>query len=137
MKFLTEKNRDSMLFPRPDDGAVVQISPPGLAWLPAEGASGYRVQIRDGGGSLVYEKTIGSDPVHLPDQVLEAGDYKWDVAALDENGNESARRGEISFSTGPRWLRMSRARPARTSRCREEPPCSTRSRPSKPSDRHM
>ena len=33
MKFLTEKTRDSMLFPRPIDGTVVKISPPGLAWL--------------------------------------------------------------------------------------------------------
>jgi len=53
MRFLTERINDSMLFPRPDDGAVVQISPPGLAWLPAEGTSGYRVEIRNSNGTLV------------------------------------------------------------------------------------
>jgi len=45
MKFLTEKTKDGMLFPTPIDGSVVNISPPGLAWLPAEGAAGYRVEI--------------------------------------------------------------------------------------------
>ena len=55
MRFLTEKSKDGMLFPRPDDGVLVRITPPGLAWLPAEGASGYRVEIRNDGGALVYE----------------------------------------------------------------------------------
>jgi len=87
-----------MLFPRPADGMVVHISPPGLAWLPAEGAFGYRVEIRNSGGSLVYEKAIGSDPAHLPDRALEAGAYTWDVVALDAQGNEGARRGKLSFT---------------------------------------
>lgn len=98
MKFLAERNRDSMLFPRPADGMLIQISPPGLAWLPADEASGYRVEIKNSNGALVYEKTIGRDPVHLPDQVLESGKYTWDVAALDAQGNDSAQRGELSFT---------------------------------------
>jgi hypothetical protein len=87
-----------MLFPRPADGAVVEISPPGLAWLPAEGAAGYRVEVRKAGGGPVYEQEIGADPVHLPNRVLEAGDYTWDVVALDGEGKEAARRGEQSFA---------------------------------------
>ena len=98
MRFLTEKARDAMLFLRPLDGMVVRISPPGLAWLPAEGASGYRVEIQSRNGLMVYEKTIGSDPVHLPNQVLEPGDYVWDVVALDDAGEDAARRGELSFT---------------------------------------
>ena len=101
MKFLTDKTRDSMLFPRPLDGVTVQITPPGLAWLPAEDASGYRVEIRKDGGGLVYESTIGADPVHLPDKVLDPGSYVWDVIALDADGNEAARRGEQRFSIAP------------------------------------
>ena len=101
MVFLTEKSRDAMLFPRPLDGATVQISPPGLTWLPAEGADGYRVEIRRDGGGLVYEKNVGSDPVHLPDQVLEAGGYVWDVMALDGDGNDAARRGAQRFTIAP------------------------------------
>ena len=97
MVFLTEQG-ERMLFPCPYDGATVEITPPGFAWLPAEGASGYRVEIRDGGGSMVYEKAMGSDPVHLPDRALAPGSYTWDVMALDSQGNEAARRGEQSFS---------------------------------------
>jgi hypothetical protein len=98
MEFLREKTRDSMLFPRPLDGLQVEISPPGFSWLPAEGAGGYRLEIHRADGGVVYEKAIGSDPVHLPDVVLEPGDYAWDVIALDENGNDAARRGEWKFS---------------------------------------
>ena len=68
IKFLTERTNDAMLFPRPGAGEVVQISPPGLAWLPAEGASNYRVEIQNSSGALIYEKTSGNNPVHLPDQ---------------------------------------------------------------------
>ncbi|HIE27466.1 TPA: DUF4962 domain-containing protein, partial [Candidatus Poribacteria bacterium] len=98
MKFLTERINDAMLFPRPGDGEVVQISPPGLAWLPAEGAANYRVEIRNDAKTLVYENTVGSDPVHLPGRVLEPGAYTWDVIASDEQGNDRARRGEYSFT---------------------------------------
>ncbi|MFQ6042477.1 MAG: DUF4962 domain-containing protein, partial [Candidatus Poribacteria bacterium] len=98
MKFLTERINDAMLFPRPGDGEAVQISPPGLAWLPAEGAANYCVEIHNDDGALIYEKTVGSDPVHLPNQVLEPGAYTWDVVALDEQGNDNVRRGQQLFT---------------------------------------
>ena len=98
MDFLTEKSSDRMLFPRPLDGIDVNITPPGLAWLPAEGAADYRVVVHKAGGGLVYEKNVGADPVHLPDQVLEPGDYVWDVVALDDQGKEAGRRGALRFS---------------------------------------
>ncbi len=86
-----------MLFPGPADGASLPITPAGLAWLPCPGSAGYRVEILGQNGSRVYEKTIGSDPVHLPDRVLEPGRYLWDVIALDGSGNERTRRGRQSF----------------------------------------
>jgi len=98
MTFATERTHNAILFPCPADGATVEISPPGLAWLPAEGASGYRVEIREAGASVVYEKAEGKDPVHLPDRALAPGDYTWDVVALDDNGREIARRGSQSFT---------------------------------------
>jgi len=98
MTFLTEKSSDRMLFPRPLDGLDVHITPPGLAWLPAEGAANYRVEVHTAGGKAVYEKVVGADPVHLPDQVLEPGDYVWDVVALDDKGHEAGRRGKLRFS---------------------------------------
>ena len=88
MKFLTERTKDGMLFPRPTDNTIIRISPPGLSCLPAEGAFGYRVEIQDEEGKTLYSKTTGSDPVHLPDRVLPPGKYIWDVAGLDDQGNE-------------------------------------------------
>ncbi len=96
MTFLTDRP-DRMLFPGPRDGATVHISPPGLSWLPAEGASGYRVEIRQH-NRMVYQKVVGNDPVHLPDVVLVPGDYVWDVIALDDMGRDAARRGEHRFA---------------------------------------
>ena len=98
MRFLTERDRDQMLFPRPADGAVVDISPPGLAWLPAQGAGGYRVEIWDSSGDLIYQKDIGTEPIHLPDRVLDPGAYRWDVVAKDQYRRDKARRGEMSFT---------------------------------------
>ncbi len=98
MRFMTERTDNAILFPCPADGATVEVTPPGLAWLPAAGASGYRVEVRDRRGTLVYEKATGSDPVHLPDRVLEPGAYTWDVSALNDRGEEAARRGRRSFT---------------------------------------
>jgi len=72
-------------------------TPPGLTWLPAPGATGYRVQIKVRDHGIVYEKSIGADPVHLPDKVLEPGAYEWDILALDETGNVMDRHGVQSF----------------------------------------
>ena len=95
--FLKEKTSDRMLFPRPHDGAVVKISPVGLAWLPCPSAGAYRVEIFDKGGERLYRAAAGKDPVHCPDRVFPPGRYTWDVVALDGNGNEIARRGKRSF----------------------------------------
>jgi hypothetical protein len=96
-EFLKSKTEDAMLFPGPADGACVAVTPAGLAWLPCPGSAGYRIEIFRKNGGRVYEKSIGSDPVHLPDHVLEPGKYLWDVTALDGSGNERARRGKLSF----------------------------------------
>jgi hypothetical protein len=96
-RFLTAKTEDQMLFPCPADGASLSITPAGLAWLPCLGSASYRVEIVKKNGGRVYEKHSGSDPVHLPDRVLEPGAYLWDVVALDDAGKELARRGRQSF----------------------------------------
>jgi len=98
MGFLTERTDNAMLFPRPVDGATVEISPPGLAWLPADGASSYRVEISDAAGGTVHDADTGPHPVHLPDRVLEPGEYSWDVEALDADGKPFARRGHQRFT---------------------------------------
>jgi hypothetical protein len=91
-------SRNASLIPQPDDGAVVEISPPGLVWLPLERAASYRIELRSSRGALLYQGNVGSDPMHLPDQVLPSGAYVWDVVALDALGNECTRRGEQRFT---------------------------------------
>ncbi len=96
MEFLKER-KEGMLFPYPKDGETVLISPPGFAWLPAENASSYRIVVRSIKGDKIYEKEVGSDPEHLPDEVFKSGEYTWDVIAIDKNERE-IDRGEKSFS---------------------------------------
>lgn len=100
-QFLRERSSPRMLFPRPLDGMELRISPVGLAWLPCPDAAGYRVEIRDAGGHAVHERTVGKDPVHLPDQVFPAGRYEWDVIALNAAGTDMARRGWQSYTILP------------------------------------
>ncbi|UCE46618.1 MAG: DUF4962 domain-containing protein, partial [Phycisphaerales bacterium] len=100
-EFLKEKSSGRMLFPRPHDGAELPISPVGLAWLPCPAAADYRVDIFTANVSRVYSRNVGKDPVHLPDRVLPAGDYTWDVTAFDAGGTDVARRGKQSFTILP------------------------------------
>ena len=100
-EFLRKKTSDSMLFPRPSDGAALAISPVGLAWLPCPKARDYQVDIFEAGGSRIYSERVGGDPVHLPDRGFPAGDYTWDVIAFDEQGTDLARRGGRSFTILP------------------------------------
>lgn len=96
--FLRERTSGRMLFPRPANGVSLSISPVGLAWLPCPDAESYRVNIVAKDGRPIYDRRIGKDPVHLPDQVFPAGDYTWDVTALDGTGTDMARRGKQSFT---------------------------------------
>ena len=95
---LEKYGQKTMVLLQPLDGAVVQISPPSLVWRPTLGACGYHVEIRNSCEALAYEKTVGNDPVHLPDHVLPPGAYSWDVSALDAWGRERARQGRRSFT---------------------------------------
>jgi len=105
-EFLTKRSSGRMLFPRPAKGAELPISPVGLAWLPCPAAADYRVDIFEKTGSRIYSKNVGRDPVHLPDRVFPAGDYRWDVIAFDEQGTDIARRVRQSFTILPDAARL-------------------------------
>ncbi len=85
------------LFPQPAEGTVAGINPPGFAWWRAEGASSYRLLVRDAAGKIVYEAADLKDPVHLPSRALPPGEYGWDVEARDPSGATLARRGWWRF----------------------------------------
>ena len=41
----------------------------------------YRLRIEDESGSSVYQSGLLGDPVHIPNKVLPAGNYRWFVDA--------------------------------------------------------
>ena len=45
-----------MVFPRPEPGVTVGITPPGFAWLPATDAADYELRIQDDGGRLLCQR---------------------------------------------------------------------------------
>ncbi|MFC1717551.1 DUF4962 domain-containing protein, partial [Candidatus Poribacteria bacterium] len=95
--FPEERPRGNMAIPRPEDGETVAINPPGFVWNPAEGAASYRLEIYNGREQEIYAADGITDPLHLPDRQLSTGEYKWDLAALDQNGNVLGWRGKQKF----------------------------------------
>ncbi|MDP2684521.1 MAG: DUF4962 domain-containing protein [bacterium] len=97
MKFI-KKRSDKMLFPFPENGQVIDITPPGLSWMPATKAKNYKVVILTSEHEIIYEKDVGGDPVHLPDLILPPGNYYWDVLAQSEDLKTNIWRGKYEFS---------------------------------------
>ncbi len=93
-----ERQPARALFPTPAQGAEVRLNPPGFAWWRAQGAATYRLKIQNGNGHVAYEAEDLKDPVHLPDQTFDAGEYSWDVEACDASGSTVARRGWWRFT---------------------------------------
>ena len=81
-----EKRPERASYPRPDNGEVSEVSPPGFCWWRAgkPGHVHYKLKIHDGAGKLVHESPRLVDPVHAPDEILPSGEYSWIVKALDE-----------------------------------------------------
>ncbi len=85
------------LFPTPADGATVGINPPGFAWWRAPGAAAYRIRITQPNGRVAHVAEGMVDPVHLPAGTLPPGEYRWEVEALDAQGQVLALRGAQRF----------------------------------------
>ncbi len=87
-------------YPRPLDGEILDISPPGFCWWPAgkRGTVRYRVKILGEAGEAAYQSPVVEDPAHAPDQVLPAGKYTWTVEAIDSSGSVVATRDPQSFT---------------------------------------
>ena len=94
---LATRRRNAALVPTPPDGATVDISPPGLAWSPVDGARSYGVEIRADGGGAVH-RGVTRAPVHLPARVLPPGSYSWNVTAFDAQGAALSERGWHRFA---------------------------------------
>jgi hypothetical protein len=87
-------------FNRPLADLVTDLSPPGFCWWRAapRGEVNYRLRIEDASGNSVYQSGLLGDPVHVPNIVLPAGDYRWFVDALDEQEKVLTTRNAQNFS---------------------------------------
>jgi len=76
-------------FSRPENGDVLDVSPPGFSWWRAApaGKASYRLKVLDDAGAEAYRSTGLNDPVCVPERALPAGKYTWTVDALSANGS--------------------------------------------------
>ncbi|MBR4959806.1 MAG: heparinase II/III family protein [Clostridia bacterium] len=81
--FLKKHTRAGQLFPAPLPGETVKENPPTLSWL-AEGKHSYTVTVWNDAGETVWQ-TDTTQAAAVPDRLLAAGTYSWDVAADGEN----------------------------------------------------
>lgn len=75
-------------FSRPEQGAVLEVSPPGFSWWRAApaGKVNYALKVLDDAGKEVYRSPQLADPVHVPEKIFPPGRYSWIVEALDAAG---------------------------------------------------
>ena len=85
-------------------GDVAEI-PAELRWVLKDRAASYRVRITAVDGSVVWEDTTSTSPVHLPAEVAgrlhRAVVYTWTVEALDPTGARLASSEPVRFKVKP------------------------------------
>jgi hypothetical protein len=83
------KRPENGSFSRPADKETLDISPPGFCWwrLGRRGQVFYRLRIVGESAGEVYASPKLNDPVHVPDRVLQPGEYIWTVEAEDADGD--------------------------------------------------
>jgi len=89
-----EKQTESLLIIGPEEGKRGAAEEIVLSWNEVEGAAGYKLLLRNGkDGVLVMELRIQAArfPMAGLAEVLEEGEYSFDVAALTEDGTEFVR----------------------------------------------
>ena len=84
------RTEQAVLFPEPEDGDVLDMTPPPLYWLQVEGVSDYRVVIENEAGEVVVDQTVDRNFLILR-EVLPPGTYRWNLLA------EKKERGWYQF----------------------------------------
>jgi len=85
---------------KPEDGARVEVTPPGFVWWRA-GAKDeltYRITVYDKEGKEVISAETGLECRWKPSEILPAGDYTWIVDAFDRNGKKACSRKPAGFT---------------------------------------
>ena len=97
-------------YPRPFEGEVLDISPPGFCWWRVHNEKDgkakpedarYRLVIIGGSGERCYKSPLLDDPVHVPDRVLPEGKYSWFVEAVGPTGKVLDKWPVRSFTIAP------------------------------------
>lgn len=91
--FPKERQNAMQVFLFPEEGRVVEETPPCLCWIPPEGHHIYTVTISRDGKEIYRADTERN--YHVPSAELSPGSYTWNVYA------EGEARGEIAFSISP------------------------------------
>ncbi len=91
--FPKERQNAMQVFLFPEQGRVVEETPPCLCWIPPEGDHVYTVTVLRNGEEIYRAETTLN--YHVPAIPMEAGAYTWNVCA------EGEERGEIAFSISP------------------------------------
>ena len=103
MKLEQKRTKNGQIFPSPREGETMFETPPTLCWLREDVTGPYTVSVRRGGETLWQGETDKNYIV--PDQVLPAGEYEWNVEA---DGRE---RGWQAFSIAENAVEFIRPRP--------------------------
>ena len=89
--FPTERTDARQLFPFPEDGRMVEETPPCLSWLPPKDRPLCTVVLWDAAGHELWRGETDKNYI-VPNCPLPAGSYRWDVSAGSEH------RGVQSFT---------------------------------------
>lgn len=88
-KLLQKRTSAQQVFPFPTAGEIVWETPPCFIWLLEENVTEYTVTVR--GKDFYWEGRTDRNYI-TPDVILPAGDYEWNLSAVD------AERGWVSFT---------------------------------------
>ncbi|MBP3918761.1 MAG: heparinase II/III family protein [Clostridia bacterium] len=84
LQFPKERKSGGMVFPSPVEGQTIHETPPAFVWLPPEEDTAhtvlYRITVWDAADNPVFCKEVYGNTC-VPDQLLSAGAYTWDVEA--------------------------------------------------------
>jgi hypothetical protein len=95
-------------FNRPLPNQELDVSPPGFCWWRAapRGEVHYQLHIEEASGNSIYKSGLLLDPVHVPDEVLKEGKYRWHVDAFNKDGMAITTRQSDEFSISPNALEL-------------------------------
>ena len=96
-EFPEQRRSEKEPFPRPADGAVLEVNPPAFVWLPVEDAAFYMPALHSAKGDEHIFRVQNDNVLALP-QTLAAGDYQWTIQAFDSEGNPLATRRPYQFT---------------------------------------